>query len=116
MKALLIGTLILISVSVGAQEFIQGQWQTGRENTIIEIAPVNGEWFGKIKSSDNEKVSIGKVILKDLKKKNDKWPGTLFVVKKQAWYNVEITPHKTVLDLKIFAGFLTNETRWTKIK
>lgn len=107
--------LLIMSISVNAQEAIQGLWQTGRENTKIEISQNNDEWIGKIKSSDNEKVTIGKVILKDLKKQNEKWIGKLFVVKKQKWYDVEITPNKTKLDLTVSAGFFENKVQWSKV-
>ena len=116
MKALYVGILLLIYFSVSAQEAIQGLWQTGRENTKIEISQNNGEWVGKIKSSDNEKVTIGKVILKDLIKQNDKWKGKLFVVKRQKWYDVVITPNETKLDLTVTAGFFEKEVQWSKVK
>lgn len=103
-----------MSVAVNAQEAIQGLWQTGRENTKIEISQNNGDWIGKIKSSDNEKVNIGKVILKDLKKQNEKWIGKLFVVKKQKWYDVEIIPNKTKLDLTVSTGFFEKKVQWSK--
>ncbi len=116
MKYLYIGILLLMSVSVSAQEAIQGLWQTGKENTKIEISQNNGEWVGKIKSSDNEKATIGKLILKDLKKQNEKWVGKLFVVKRQEWYDVEITPNGTKLDLIVSAGFLEKKIQWYKVK
>jgi uncharacterized protein (DUF2147 family) len=115
MKYLYIGILLLMSGSVSAQEAIQGLWHTGIENTKTEILQNNGEWVGKIKSSDNEQATIGKVILKDLKKQNEKWIGKLFVAKRQKWYDVEITPNKTKLDLIISTGILKKMVQWSKV-
>lgn len=116
MKYLYIGILLLMSVSVSVQEEIQSLWNTGTENTKIEILQDNGEWVGRIKSSDNEKAIIGKVILKDLKKQNEKWIGKVFFAKRQKWYDVEITPNETKLDLIISAGILKKPVQWSKVK
>ena len=116
MKALYIVLLLLMSVSVSAQEAIQGLWQTGRENTKIEISQNNSEWVGKIKSSDNEKATIGKVILKDLKKQNENWIGKLFVIKRQKWFDMEITSKGTKLDLIVSAGFSEKKVQWSKVE
>lgn len=98
------------------QESIEGIWDTGTENTKVEISNNNAEWVGKIKSSGNEKATIGKVILKDLKKQNEKWIGKLFVVKRQKWTDVEIIPNGTKLDLIVSAGFSEKKIQWSKVK
>lgn len=102
-------------VAVGkAQQSIEGIWDTGTENTKIEISQNNGEWVGKIISSDNEKATIGKVILKDLKKQNEIWKGELFVVKRQKWTDVEIVPNGNKLDLIVSAGPSSRKVQWSK--
>lgn len=114
MKNISVAILIYFGTNDVFAQSISGFWNTGRENTIIEINEENGKYVGKIKSSDNEKVTIGKVILKDLKKQNEKWIGKLFVVKRQEWYDVEITPNGTKLDLIVSAGFWENKVQWSK--
>lgn len=104
-----------VDVTVGnTQESIEGIWDSGTENTKIEISQNNGEWVGKIISSDNEKATIGKVILKDLKKQNEIWKGELFVVKRQKWTDVEIVPNGTKLDLIVSAGPSSRKVQWSK--
>ena len=105
-------------VSVAAdnsKQSIEGIWDWGTENTKIEILQSNGEWVGKIKSSDNEEATIGKVILKDLKKQNEKWVGKLFAVKRQKWTDVEIIPNGTKLDLTVSAGISSKKVQWSKV-
>lgn len=96
------------------KQSIEGIWDSGTENTKIEILQSNGEWVGKIKSSDNEEATIGKVILKDLKKQNEKWVGKLFAVKRQKWTDVEIIPNGTKLDLMVSAGLSSKKVQWSK--
>ena len=98
-----------------AQQPIEGIWDSGTENTKVEISQNNGEWVGKIISSDNEKATIGKVILKDLKKQNVIWKGELFVVKRQKWADVEILPNGTKLDLIVSAGPSSRKVQWSKV-
>lgn len=116
MKIIAAAFLFFIGANNMYVQSISGFWNTGKENTIVEISKENGEFLGKIKSSDNEKVTIGKVILKDLIKQNDKWKGKLFVVKRQKWYDVVITPNETKLDLTVTAGFFEKEVQWSKVK
>lgn len=94
---------------------IEGIWDTGTEKTKIEILQINGEWIGKIKSSENQEVTIGKVILDDLKKQNEKWKGKIFIVKKQKWTDVEIIPSGTKLDLVVSTGFSNKKIQWSKV-
>lgn len=108
-------SLFLGIISINTQPII-GLWNTGKDNTIVEISEVNGEFLGKIKSSDNEKAAAGNVILKDVRKTSDGWRGKLFVPKKQKWYDVQITPNETKLDLTVTAGFFEKEVQWSKVK
>ena len=107
--------LLVLSLGyVNAQSKIEGVWNSGRDNTDIEILEENGEWVGKIKSSDNEKAILGKVILKDLEKQGDKWVGQLFVIRQKKWVDVTITPKENNLDLIVSAGFRKKEVQWLK--
>ena len=70
---------------------ILGTWNTLEDNTKIEITEQRGVLIGKIKSSDNPKAQVGRMILKDLIKSGNSWTGKIFAVKKNEWYDVEIT-------------------------
>lgn len=116
MKVLMLTMLSLMVYSLSYSQSIEGVWSTGNENTTIEILLEDGEWVGKIKSSDNEKAPIGKVILKDLEKEGDSWKGKLFVIKKQRWVNVKVSPFETKLKLLVSAGFSKKKVEWERIK
>ena len=100
---------------VNAQQSIVGTWNTGQENTQIEILPNEESWIGKIKSSDNTKASIGKIIVKDLKKEGDTWTGKLFAAKRKKWVDVVFKPNETKMDLIISAGFSKKEIEWERV-
>ena len=100
---------------VKAQSEIEGVWNTGRYNTLVGIQQEKSEWVGKIKSSDNERAVIGKIILKELNKVGKTWTGQLFVAKRQKWFDVELVPDETTMDLVISAGFSKRRVEWLRI-
>lgn len=116
MKTSILILLSFLMYSISYAQTIEGRWNTGKENTIIEFLQKGGEWEGKIKSSDNDKAPIGKVILKDMKKQGDSWIGKLFVIQKQRWVDVKIRPAETSLDLLVSAGFSKRNIEWKKAK
>ncbi len=114
MKVISLILITLCSTSVIAQSDLEGIWETGQENTKIEIAELNGQLTGKIKSSDNQKATIGKVILKDLKKDGSNWTGRLYAARRGEWYDVEITPNQRILELEIRAGIFSKSVVWKR--
>lgn len=94
---------------------ILGTWNTLEDNTKIEITEQKGVLFGRIKSSDNSKAQVGRMILKDLIKSGNSWTGKIFAVKKNEWYNVEITSKQNNLNLKIQVGFVHKNLTWKKL-
>ena len=77
-KVKVLTTFFLLMFSIvytSAQQSLEGLWKTGKEETIIEISYSNEQLIGKIKSSNNEQVEIGKIILKDLHSEGNKWGG-----------------------------------------
>lgn len=114
MKYLILIVVTFFSVPVFSQDNFIGIWETGEDNTKIEICKVDGQILGRIKSSDNSKAKVGKVILKDLNKKGGKWKGRIFAAKRGEWYNVEITPDRKVLKLKISVGLLSKTLEWKR--
>lgn len=105
---------ILSSTYIVAQTPIDGVWNTGKDNTKINITEENSIWTGKTLSSDNENAKIGTVMLKDLEKKGKTWHGKLFFAKKNVWYNVKIQPNGDQLELTIKVGFISKTITWER--
>lgn len=116
MKYLILIIATFFSVSVVGQENFNGIWETGEDNTKIEIVEVDGQIIGKIKSSANSKAKIGRVILKDVYKEGSKLKGKIFAAKRGEWFDVEITPNEDVLTLKISKGLFSKSLEWEKTK
>jgi uncharacterized protein (DUF2147 family) len=93
---------------------IIGTWNTLEDNTTIQIIEQKGILFGRIKASDNTKAQVGRLILKDLVKSGNAWTGKIFAVKKNEWYDVEISSEKNRLKLKIKVGFVHKNLIWEK--
>lgn len=115
-KILFTLALWLTSDLLFAQDSIQGIWQTGEENTKVETYEKDGEWFGKIISSDNEKAKIGKDILLHFTKSKSKWNGKLYAAKRDKILDAEIVPGKDMMKLKVRAGIFKKELSWKREK
>ncbi len=112
MKNTFIICLLFASINVFSQSTLDGVWNTGNNNTIIEVTESNGTITGKIKSSDKADIEIGKVILKDLKEEDDKWVGSIYAHKRKQWYDVEIYRKNNLLELEVSTGFFSKSLTW----
>jgi uncharacterized protein (DUF2147 family) len=101
------GTLL-----INAQSSLAGKWNTGQHNTIIEITEVDGELKGKFASSDNDRVEIGKVMLKELKLEEDTWKGQIYSMRRESWMPAEIKREGNELKLEVFAGKRSRKVTW----
>ena len=100
--------------AIGAQETIAGLWQTGNDNTIIEIVKNDTQWLGKISSSDNEKAVIGKVIIKEFEPKDNGFKAKMYVAKKDKWMDAFFEIKEEELQVKISAGWKKKKIKWKR--
>tara|TARA_Y100000389_G_C17321482_1_gene443304 strand:- start:391 stop:741 length:351 start_codon:yes stop_codon:yes gene_type:complete len=115
MKHLILIVATLCSFSVFGQNNLTGTWDTGEDNTVIEITKSAVITSGKIKSSDNPKATIGKVMLKDLKKSGSSWKGKIYAAKRQEWYDAVLTRKGNILEIEISVGFFSKTIEWNKV-
>ena len=116
MKQIAIIFCVLFSLStMNAQNSITGVWNTGQDNTKIEITENNDVFIGKVLSSDNAKAKIGNQILKDVKFSNGKGKGKLFAPKKGKWYDATIKEKGEQLEITIKVGFMSKTLEWQKV-
>lgn len=105
---------LLISISLMAQPSILGRWNTGQENTIIEIKETAGKIEGRIVTSDHTKVPIGRIILKDVYRVNQNFKGKLYSLRKNKWFDAEFSPKQEKIEVAITVGWVTREINWKK--
>lgn len=105
---------VLCVIASNAQSSIEGIWNTGKENTKIEIAAVNGVYQGKIVSSDNAKAKSGAQLLKEIQLVDGKWQGKLFAAKKKKWMDAVLVEKDNQLLITVKAGLMSRTIKWAK--
>ncbi|MFN0082894.1 MAG: hypothetical protein ACKVOM_10290 [Ferruginibacter sp.] len=112
MKILYTFCFLFFALTINAQQTINGIWASGKENTKIEILNTTG----KIHSSANEKATVGKLIIKELKNIDNTYKGKLFIIKKNKWVDAVFVSNKNILTVTISAGFQKKTIVWQLIK
>ena len=106
--------LLFSTLAMNAQQTITGIWNTGKENTNVEITEVNSVCEGVIVSSDNTKAKIGKQLLKDIKLVDGEWKGKLFAAKKGEWMDAVLEEKGNKLLITVKAGWKSKTLEWTR--
>lgn len=106
---------LLSSFSSMAQQPILGRWNTGQENTVIEIKEVLGKIEGKIIASDNMKAPIGRLMLKDIQRKDGHIKGSLYGLRKGKWFDASFSPQSKNMEVTVNAGWVTRKLNWKKL-
>ncbi|MBN2893734.1 MAG: DUF2147 domain-containing protein [Bacteroidales bacterium] len=111
---ILVTVLSLFSITVFSQTGISGKWNTGDQNTIVEIKLEDGVYNGKIISSDNTEVEHGKIILKEVTPKKNSWSGKIYAIRRGEWFDTEISISGNKMKLEMSVGFFSKTLEWTK--
>jgi len=106
--------LLITGPSTKVAPKIVGIWNTGTDNTKIEITEKDGVCSGKIISSDNPKAQIGKVLLKDVKSVDGEWAGKLFAPQKGEWMDAVLEAKNSLLEITVEVGWFSKTIEWTK--
>lgn len=114
MRILLMLCILLSSLTMNAQQSIAGIWNTGNDNTKIEITKANDVYEGKIVSSDNAKAKIGKQLLKEVKSVDGEWKGKLFAAKRGKWMDAVLEEKGNQLQVTVKAGWMSKTLEWRK--
>lgn len=106
--------LMLAVMGLKAQTKPVGIWNTGSDNTRVEIKELDGNLAGHILSSDNTSVEIGKQLLKDLQLAENGWKGKLYAPRRDEWYDATLEMKEDVLEITIGPGFLSKTVEWKR--
>ncbi len=115
MKALLTLCVLFSALTMHAQTSITGIWNTGQENTKIQIKGDNGVFEGRLASSDNPEAKVGNLILKDVKSVGGTWKGKLYSVKKDKWFDAVLKAEGNQLLVTISSGWSSKTLKWSKV-
>lgn len=106
--------LLLTSLSLQAQKAPIGVWNTGSDNSQVEITEAEGNYVGTLIASDNPKAKIGKALLKDFKAVGKKWKCQLYAPKRGEWLDAKLEEKGDKLLITVGSGFMTKTLEWTK--
>ena len=111
-------TLVLLfaSLSLSAQEAIDGIWNTGNENTLVEIKQADDLRFGEVVASDNAEAKLGAKLIKEIEIKGKEWKGKIYNRKKQKWYDATFKAEEEKLLITVKSGMLKKTIEWVKVK
>ena len=114
MKIIFTFCMLLSAITMNAQSSIAGIWNTGQDNTQIEITEESSVYSGKIISSDNDQVKIGNLLLKEVKASGGKWKGKMYSPKKDKWFNAVLEGKGELLLVTVKAGVMSKTLEWKK--
>ncbi len=106
--------LLLSVASLSAQTSPAGVWNTGSDNTKVEITEVDGSYVAQLISSDNADAKIGKQLMKGIKLDGKEWKGQIYAPKKGEWMDATLTPKGDLLEIKVGSGFMSKTLKWKK--
>lgn len=131
----LLWTAVLFSTAAIAQ--IEGRWLSEEKNGEVEMYKEGNKFFGRLirvknntetknldihnpDEKERDKLVVGKVIVKDLKKDGDEWSGgTIYDPKSGKTYKsmAELDDGGKILKLRGYIGFslLGRTSKWTRI-
>lgn len=104
--------LSILSVAAYGQTDVIGIWNTGDQNTLVEIQEENGKYVGKVLSSDNPKVKEGTLILKDILFKKGTCEGKVYAPRRGEWYDTTLEKQNGTLKLEVSLGFFNKTIEW----
>ena len=115
-KRLILATLMMLGLTYNAiaQSELEGDWQTGEDNTVIRVVTTDGVATGKMISTDYPNAKLGIAILRDFKQVKGIWTGQIFAAAKGKLYDATISPDASTLHIKVTDGFLSKKLAWKR--
>ncbi len=109
--ALILVSLFFVSW-VHGQDMTENTWLTGDQNTRVQTYQKDGKWYGKLVSSDNPQMPIGRDVLMGFVKTQGVWQGKVYVVRRDKILNGTIEPYFDKLLIEVSVGFYSKHVQW----
>jgi len=111
-----LATLLVSSWSIASGNGLEGNWQTGEDNSVVQVFEQDSEYFGKLVSSDNPNAKMGTQILRNFKQVDGVWKGTLYAAKRDQLLDAVITPQANTLNITVKAGLVSKKLAWQRVQ
>lgn len=106
--------MLCSAINMNAQQPVSGIWDTGKNNTKVEITQANNSYRGKVISSDSNKTKTGNQLIKDIKLVDGVWKGKLYNPNKEKWYDATFSKKNDELHIVVDAGMMSKTVKWKK--
>ncbi|WP_101756637.1 hypothetical protein [Oceanicoccus sp. KOV_DT_Chl] len=106
--------ILILAPSIYAQDMGEGIWLTGEDGRKVKTYYRNGEWFGKLISSDNAGAPIGTDVLRHIILENGVWKGQVYAVKRDMLIDAIIEPADEKIVINISVGMFSKTLEWYK--
>ncbi|HMB59022.1 MAG TPA: DUF2147 domain-containing protein [Xanthomonadales bacterium] len=113
-RAIIFGIFFACFSALAAEPGLDGNWQTGEDNTVVSVSAQDGVYTGKLVSSDNPKAKVGTEILRNVSLVDGVWKGSLYAPKRDKVMDAVITPATDELSIKVSAGLVRKTVTWTR--
>lgn len=96
---------------------LDGLWNTHKDHTYVEIKSTSSKIEGRIERTSHDNVTIGSLIIKDVKRINqNSFTGTIYSFKYQRWFPAKMTRNQDVLTVQISTKIKTTTMEWHLVK
>jgi len=113
-KLAILFCVLLLAITMHAQSSLAGVWDTGKDNTKVEISEQDGIYHGVVVSSDNANVDPGKELLKEVKSVDGTWKGKVYALRKGKWLDAVLEEKGDLLLVSVKAGMMSKTLEWKK--
>ena len=117
-NALLAGAIYLVSCAVQAAD-LSGYWKNDDRPGWIEIVIEEGVATGTVRRNDAKPEAVGRILLKDLVRDEDKpgtWRGQVYAERFEEYRDTEvIQPEPDQMQIKVKVGFMSRTVDWTRV-
>lgn len=117
MRHFLVAILLsLFGLSLSSQDNLSGTWKTDKDNTLVKIEKQNDIFIGKAISSDDKNIKPGTLMIKNLKLKNGKLEGEIYVPNREQWFDGSFQVQNDKMKITVTLAFISKTVVWTKDK
>ena len=112
----IISLLCYFTFPIFAQNQLEGTWDTGKHNTLIQIFPSADGGLGKVISSDSPKAKKDDIVIKNLEMEGSHWKGQFYIPPLDSWQEAKFEPSGKSAKVTVKVGWLKKSIEWERVK
>ena len=105
----------LFSFLSPSENNIKGKWNTGVENTIIEIYKTSNGFQGKVISTDKTEIKKNQVVLRNITQKGGVWKGEFYIPTFGMWLDTKLQPRPKEMEVTVYTWLMSKTKTWKRL-